>query len=283
VAWHPRNLLGELGMDVGLLDLVRDRAKLDERECFYQMLAAVRRASEQQIDEHARRDLATLRESLPQYASDPDLDPKLRLAARRTLARAERGASDVVPLFNEPAKQRGTLFVLRGEALRAIEVRVEDPDVVDRLGIDHYYEVDVFTEDSQNHPLVCCVAELPPGMPRGENIRENVVVLGFFLKSWAYGAQAPSAEAATSEARERQLLAPLLIAKTLRWTPSNGRSLPGASMGVAIVAAVVTSIIALWFVARGARRAPWSARHARGNLPETISLDTSKTAPGDDS
>ena len=170
-------------------------------------------------------------------------------------------------------------FVLRGETLRAIEVRVEDPDVVDRLGIDHYYEVDVFTEDSQNHPLVCCVAELPPGMPRGENIRENVDVRGFFLKSWAYGAQSPSAEAATSEARERQLLAPLLIAKTLRWTPSNGRNLPGASVGVAIAAAVVASIVALWFVARGARRAPWSARHARDTLPETISLDASKTNP----
>ncbi len=42
LAWFPDNTLGQLGMDLGLLDDVRDRAGLNEREGFYQLLAAVR-------------------------------------------------------------------------------------------------------------------------------------------------------------------------------------------------------------------------------------------------
>ncbi len=73
-----------------------------------------------------------------------------------------------------------------GEALRAVRVRVDDPDVVRRFGIRQYYEIEVVTPDSQNNPLVVCVAELPEGLPLGDKIHESVRVAGFFLKSWAY-------------------------------------------------------------------------------------------------
>jgi hypothetical protein len=283
VAWYPHNVLGDLGMDFGLFDEVRDRTKLTERECFYQMLAGVRRASEQEIDAQARDNIASFRKDLAEKTSSSHLDPRQQFAMRRALARAQRGVSDVVPLFNEPAQQRGKLFVLRGEALRAIEVRVEDPDIVDRFGIDHYYEVEIFTEDSQNHPLVCCVAELPPDMPRGDNIHEKVSICGFFLKSWAYGAQPRASDAeAKPGAPARQLSAPLLIAKTLEWTPASVGSAHGANAAIALAAAIVASIVVLWYVARGVRRAPRSAGQARESLPERISLDTLGISPDDE-
>ena len=46
--------------------------------------------------------------------------------------------------------------------------------------------MEVFTEDSQNRPLVFCVRELPPGMPTGGDLREPIRVAGFFFKSWRY-------------------------------------------------------------------------------------------------
>ena len=106
-----------------------------------------------------------------QQADDRALDAARRADARRALDQATSGNSDIVPLFNEPASQRGSLVTLRGDALRAVEIRVDDPDVVERFGIRRYYEVEIVTDDSQNNPLVCCVAELPEGMPLGDDIR----------------------------------------------------------------------------------------------------------------
>ncbi len=64
LAWYPHNLLGNLRMDVGLFDEVSDRATLKERECFYQLLAAVDRAAEGYLEREARQQLAAQREVL---------------------------------------------------------------------------------------------------------------------------------------------------------------------------------------------------------------------------
>jgi hypothetical protein len=280
LAWHPAGLLGDAGMDMGLLDAVSDRTRLTEREAFYQMLAAVRRMPAQEIVAAGRQELRVLRKHLRQMADDRDLRGKQRVEILRALARAERDTSDVVPLFNDPASQRGKLVMLRGEAMRAIEVRVDDPDIVERLGIDHYYEVEIFTPDSQSYPIVCCVAELPPGMPLGERIREPVSLAGFFLKSWAYGAAPRDSESNAEISASRRQSAPLVIARTLDWTPSPGASGPEASIVVAIVGALVATLLALWFVARGERRANLLADDDRKSLPERIDLEAIR-ASGD--
>jgi len=68
IAWHPDRvdadlgiaedhvLLGDLGMDVGLFDQVRDRKGLvaADRECFYQLLTAVGRADAAELARHGR-------------------------------------------------------------------------------------------------------------------------------------------------------------------------------------------------------------------------------------
>jgi hypothetical protein len=264
VAWHPANTLGKLGMDFGLFDEVRDRTRHDERECFYQMLAAVRRADQQALQREARENLARRKENWQRELADPALDRSARAAARRGLAQAELGSDDVVGLFNEPQSQRGKLFTLRGEALRAIEVRVDDPDIVSRFGIHHYYEVEIVSGDSQNNPIVCCVAQLPEGMPLGDDIREGVRVTGFFLKSWSYN---------LGRDRGRQQLAPLLVAKTLDRIAAPAPRGPSAAVAVALVAALVATVALLWYVRRGDRRALAAAQQARVQLPETISLD----------
>ena len=181
LAWYPKDrLLGQLGMDASLLDDLVDRKPLRgrERECFYQALAAAARAEPGQLE------------------------------------KAAGAPCSVVPLFNEPASQRGKLVALAGTARRVLRVRVDQPDVQRRLGIDHYYEIYLYTGDSQSNPLVICVTRLPEGMPTGDgpDYAEPVSVAGFFLKSWAY----PSGRKAEPDRKDQAQplqLAPLLVGR----------------------------------------------------------------------
>jgi hypothetical protein len=187
IAWYPPTPLGELRMDVGLLDSLQDRKPLgrDEHEAFYQALAAVGRAPAGSL---------------------------MRLADKQLQA-SGRAASSVVPLFNRPQAERGRLVVLRGTARRAIKIFIDDAEMVARLGVDHYYEIGLFTEDSQDNPLVVCVPELPPGMPPGEDFRylEEIRVAGFFLKVWSYRS------ARMDQGKPLSQLAPLVMAQTPVW------------------------------------------------------------------
>lgn len=205
IAWHPPTILGNLGMDVGLFDKVEDRRDIrrEERECFYQLLAACGRAEPGEL-------------------------------ARSTAAKQY----SVVPLFNDPSRQRGKLWALSGTAVHAVLVRVEERDIQARFGIDHYYEVAMFTDDSQQNPVIFCVLELPQGMPSGDDIFETVRIAGFFFKAWAY----PRA----SGDRKKKQIAPLLIGRSPQWSPPEQRSSLGWIAGVLFAAA----ILGLWLIIR---------------------------------
>jgi hypothetical protein len=264
VAWHPETALGKLGMDYGLFDTVRDKTGLEEREAFYQLLAAVRRADPDALRRTAREEREARRADWQRMADDTNASAADRAAAKRATERAAAGVSDIVPLFNDPASQRGNLVTVQGEALRAIEIRVDDADVIERFGIRRYYEVEMLTDDSQNNPLVCCVAALPEGMPLGNNIHVGVRITGFFLKSWAYR---PGAATST-----RRQLAPLLVARTLSVLeqPSSGS---GTLLGIVLLLALTATAIVMLIIRRADRRALAAARRARVDLPDRLSLD----------
>ena len=249
LAWYPRTPLGRLGMDVGLLDDVRmpadpglppgkgDSARLtlddlrltgNDRECFYQMLAAVGRSAPG----------ALLRE------------------AQQEAAGQGGQVSPVVRLFNQPGEQQGKLFVLSGTARRVLRVPVNDPEIVSRFGIDHFFQVYLFTGDSQGNPLVFCLRELPPGMPTGDGARygEEVTVAGFFLKTWAYRIRLPEAD---SSRRSPWQLAPLLIGRDAMWRPASPPSRKGTLglWGAGFVVVLGLGIwILLWQVSRKDRQ-----------------------------
>jgi len=264
VAWHPDNLLGKLGFDFGLLDGVRDRSKLTERECFYQLLSAVRRAEPGAIETAARGAITQRKQTLEKEIAEPDLTPRDRAALRRELTALRDGGNDVVPLFNAPDQQRGGLFLLSGEALRAVQVRVDDPDVVRRFGIRQYYEIELVTPDSQNNPLVVCVADLPEGLPLGDKIHQSVRVAGFFLKSWAYN---------TAAGEKRLQLAPLLVARSLEWIATPEAAPQSTLAAVLLGATLAVAAGLMWYLRRGDRRALAAARQASLKLPERIDLD----------
>jgi hypothetical protein len=213
VAWYPDTFLGDLDMDVGLFDELSNRPDWagGDGECFYQLLAAVGRTGTQQL-----------------LRAVPD----------------DGHNTKVEPLFNQPQTQHGRLVKLTGTARRAVRVLVDDRDIVARFGIDHYYEVDIFTEDSQANPLTFCVRELPKGFPNGAEISEPVRIAGFFLKKWGYRMSAVDADDKPGTIRRQ--LAPLLIGREPIWleTPVIDQRFAN---GVFLVLFVVLTVV-LWII-----------------------------------
>ena len=250
IAWYPPTPLGRLGMDCGLLDDVRmgtpgvkgsdsppvvareDPASLrmtaDHRECFYQMLDAVERAAPGEL---------------------------LRCAAEELESRGEERFS-VEPLFHRPGQHQGRLMAFSGTVRRALRVRVSDGDILARFGIDHYFQLYLFTDDSQGNPLVFCVRRLPPGMPTGDgaDFQEHVTVAGFFLKTWVYRIDRPS-DVAKSKVEHQ--FAPLLIGGEPVWhrmEPARKRPFTGLSAGLAVLLVLLVVWLVLHRIARGDRK-----------------------------
>jgi hypothetical protein len=245
VAWYPENLLGDLGMDYGLFDDLKSEegtgqenpaAKTKPRrdvtamrltnrtgECFYQMLAAVCRAS----------------------------PGELLRNAKETLKKEGKRGFSVVPLFNEADKHRGQLVMLSGTVRQVVPVRVSEEDLQVRFGIRQYYQLSLFTDDSQGNPLVFCVPSLPKGMPVPDDGRyaEQVTVAGFLFNTWAY-----RRESGASEGAVRWQLAPLLLGQEPVWHPRPTRStnlVASIVFGGVFVLALGGIGVALWLSQRG--------------------------------
>jgi hypothetical protein len=224
LTWRPPALLGDLGMDYGLFDEVRDRSVITsaERETFFQLLATAGKADANQFK------------------------------AARTA-----GTSEFVDLMERPELHRGELFSFRGVARRAIKIQVTDPEIVERFGFGHYFEVTLFMDlkgyltladrKVSTYPIVFCVRELPDGMPVGENISEAVTATGFMFKLWSYttGIAGPSGQNASMNS-------PLLIGQTVTWSPpARDRSFTfGPVAAVALVAIVTACALAGWHFRR---------------------------------
>lgn len=235
LAWHPDTPLGNLGMDVGLLDDVDQRRPLtaNDRECFYQMLSAVGRAEPGTL---IRR-------------------------AKEQLRETGREQYSVVPLFNDAENQHGRLVCLRGVTRRLVRIPVDDPDIVERFGIDHYYEMALYTEESRTAiggpaPLVFCLRDLPEGMPTGDgpDYAEEVQVAGFFMKTWAYRSQEAEGKGEGPGAAQ---LAPLLIGRQPIWyprQPPERNTTAAAIAGGLFVLALLGIWIGLWYYSRSDRK-----------------------------
>jgi len=256
LAWYPNDLLGRLGMDVGLLDDVQNQEPITaaERNAFYGMLDAVGRAKPGQLLRQAEANL-----------------PKIH-DGRRWTTRGGQEAYSVVPLFNEPDTQRGRLVALSGVTRRIEKIHVNEPDIVARFGIDHYYQVSLFTDDSQGNPLTFCVRELPEGMPFGNlpQYAESVRIAGFFFKSWSYRVPRVTDPTLPPGSPKRQYqLSPLLIGRSLDWYPAPTKPTENPSSNYVIIGLFLLVVAIIWIVGWQARRREkrW-IDHAVGGSPK---------------
>jgi hypothetical protein len=244
VAWHPRDPLGDLGMDFGLLDPIRDNTReaitSAEREGFYQLLHCVESSDTTQLMRLAEQNVNRLKAAVREQ--NPALD--------------HVDSAMEVAVFNEPQNHRGELFLIQGTARRTTLIRVADADITARLGIDHYYQMEVFTAGSQGNPLVICLRELPQGMPQGDNIYEQVRIPAFLLKKWAYRLPGMNGGAATNKPAEPRLqLAPLLVARTAIWLPAEPRNpLEGLFTGLLVLLMLAAAWWAVWRYVRSDRQ-----------------------------
>ena len=95
---------------------------------------------------------------------------------------------DLIELFNHPERCRGRRFAIKGWARRVNLVVVNDEDAVAETGVERYYQILIFTNESQGRPLVLCVNDLPDGLNvgGGEKFRRNLEFSGVFYKTWAF-------------------------------------------------------------------------------------------------
>jgi hypothetical protein len=266
------SLLGNLGVDVGLLDDVQSRGRIraEEREAFYQIMQAVGNFNPTIYADIAQATLAAVRKDWDKKLA-AEKDPKRRALAKAASDRAKEGRYSVAPLFNEPENQIGRLIVVDGRARRAVRVEVgEKPgggqsDVARRFGIDHYYELEVFTDDSQNYPLVFCVRSLPENFPREGVFDVPVRVAGFFFKDWLYRTRHAEDDNAVDGGQGtagRAQYAPLLIGPEPAVLASPERAIRGAGQligGVLFMIAVASILGVAWWLARSDRRQQFSA------------------------
>lgn len=219
VGWYPDTPLGNLGMDYALYDDVRREAHdlKAERECFYQLLATMKKADFNALIEQTN----------------------------------QKQPYSVVPLFNEPETMRGAIVALDGTARRAVAVVVQEPDIEERFGIKQYYEVAIYTTDSQQNPLLFNLLELPPNFPQGENINAHVNIPGTFLTGFYYRRDATTHEQLKNVKPPLQK-APLLIGKSLYHFPDIDplQSPNSVWFAVAITAALAILIFAVWRATR---------------------------------
>jgi len=178
-AWHPQQeseslnvdasqvTLSKAGVDISLLDVVKSRRSqpigVREGVCFWQMLSAC----DQQGMEV----------------------PKPRI-----------GFPD---MLRDPIKNVGKATSIRGRVRQCVPVKVTDPDVLELLGTDTWYQLTVFpdldgkpvrvgvrdgdAEVYQNaFPVTVCVVKLPTGFDTQSIVGQVFQYSGFFYRIWSY-------------------------------------------------------------------------------------------------
>lgn len=124
-----------------------------------------------------------------------------------------RAARDVPykKLFDDSDRLRGKLTSFKLHVRQVIDWEVSDESNFG-TGVDRVYEITGATDQSQSLPYIVVVSELPPGMPRGTKVFEDVVFAGYFLKTMLY-----------IDGLGTKRASPLLIGR-IQWRPNPARA-----------------------------------------------------------
>lgn len=184
--------------------------------------------------------------------------------ATKVAERAKHGLSSAWPMFLAAEESVGEFFLIEGTARRAVRIVLDEPV----SSLTHYYELDVFPPDSQNQPVICCVARLPRGFPQGDVIRQPVRVAGIFFKRWSY-LRRPEADPTPESRLPARLASPLLLASEPECLPRprlTRGSRAGLWAGIALLLVVGVIGITLAQIARRDRLA--RTQRARYDAPQ---------------
>jgi hypothetical protein len=174
----------------------------------------------------------------------------------------------IVSLFNRPEENQGRVAALRGRVRRANLILVDDPDVVAATGIDRYYQLYLFANDSQGWPLVLCVPELPDDLNvgGGKEYRREIEFVGAFTKTWAYKTSAQKTQSAEADENAESTgpgpwgRVPVLVGRVVRVAPEETPTPKGPFSPTAIVVGFALLSAAWIALRRRAARPPRTGR-----------------------
>lgn len=242
-----RKLLADLGVDLATVDAVTDRQRLlsRESEAFYAVLGAIERTPAAQLVRLAR---VGLDDYVARHRGEAAKTRRGQIELRSIEAAKEAGGYSAVPFFGAATRERGELIVLDTVVRRAVRIDATGSQTAANAGVDHYYELEAFPEDSQNLPIVFVVRDLPAGFPLGESIRQPARLAGFFFKQWAYRTRHRAAEEPRLDKRQ---FAPLLIGRApIPLATPDASQRPGLAIGVVATVALAGVVAALWRLGR---------------------------------
>ena len=259
-------LLGDLGVDVGLLDAVRQSngrpLVAGDREPFYQILAATGRASQSMLLQQASRQF------------------------------------DLGQLLNQPEQWQGRLLAFFARARRVQKIMIDDPDIHQRLGIDHYYQIDLQIPLGDQevrlvsrpgetdgpvfrnfYPAHCNVLQLPEGLTVGSDVDQQLLVAGFYFKLWAY-----RTEFVQRFGQDKRQLGPLFLAVTPQVVQQRTETNPlwGWIGGGLFLMLLVAMAGAIWIYQRSDRRVRDKMRSRRASQDPGPTLDALRSSVQDE-
>ncbi len=173
-------------------------------------------------------------------------------------------------LFEQPEIFRGKLVTVEGTARRAEYVTAAKNN---RAKVEGYYRLVLRMRGGPNRPVFLYTLHLPENFPLGNEIEAPLEATAFFYKNWLY------------EANGLSWIAPVLLAKNVRWQPPPPTESPiTLALGVAIaIGLAVLSVGIAWWLIRQSSKAvknPYNIRAAY-HSPSNIDPDTVDKAARD--
>lgn len=227
-------LLSKYGYDVGQFDHVRQRTQAEigkqDSEAFLQSLSV---AGEMLASKDGLRELAEMVEPLEMTSVFKASHP-------------------------EHLESYGKAFQIRGNLRRITPVQVNSELDAERLGLETYYQLDVFVPIERpirlvakgkepivfenQYPVTVCVPSLPKSLQGKTDVSIDIEVNGFFFKLWSYYS------VASRQAGSQKQIGPLIIGlqpEIVVQKPSNEINflIGGAIAGILFVLAVT----AIWY------------------------------------
>jgi hypothetical protein len=258
LSWHPREglplgqlLLARFGMDAALWDDIVQRTAFispergREAQVFYAVLETIAKVPPADL---AALTLQSIADGAIAVKTETGTKQE-RLIAAAVAERAAVGLSSVVPLFLNPQEQVGHLVRLEGTARRAVRIVVDGS--TQKQSLAEYYELDVFTADSQNLPIVCLVPQLPAGFPVGDTIHAGVRLDGVFFKLWRYHTR-KTAQTEGETAPQQASYTPVVMAATVTWLKqaTTPKSWWGLAVGGVIFVLVIGGLLRMSLASR---------------------------------
>ena len=150
------------------------------------------------------------------------------------------GPITVTDLFNRPQETRGKPVLLHGTAKRVLLTPVTDSETQSLFGIDQYYQIYLFTEQSRGNPIVVCVRFLPEGMSvsSANDFSQQITVAAVPYKLWIY------------ETRDGPHYAPVLVGRSPVLHPMPATKRPPPESAITFSYTAFFTLILLWFACR---------------------------------